>query len=330
MATPMVALFNHKGGVGKTTITVNLARALAQSGQRVLVVDGDPQCNTTAFYLPEEDVDQLLEESQEVDKGSTIWSAISKAARGKGDVRPISPTLVDDAGVWLMPGDVALGSFEDRLVGAWKDCFSRDPASVDLVSALNRAIRATADEIHADIILLDVGPSIGGLNRVLLLSCDHFVVPVGCDLYSLRALRTVGESMVTWMNDCNTIAGLVSGLEVRTLTGRPQFIGYLTQHFNIYRSRATAPFEEWERRIAPRISRDIVAVLDAAERFRTASAKLGSIPAFHSLAPLSQKLGLPIGALAGADGVNSGYGPKIQEADRLFRRIAQEIQARVA
>src|SRR4051812_36348615 len=100
---PMVAMFNHKGGVGKTTITVNVARGLAQEGKRVLVVDGDPQCNTSAFYLPEEDLDQLLEESLEVDKGDTLWSSVSKSVRGKGEVRAIKPIQVDSAGVWLVP-----------------------------------------------------------------------------------------------------------------------------------------------------------------------------------------------------------------------------------
>ncbi len=50
-----IALFNHKGGVGKTTLTVNVAGALADSGKTVLLVDADPQCNLTSFYLTEID-----------------------------------------------------------------------------------------------------------------------------------------------------------------------------------------------------------------------------------------------------------------------------------
>ena len=58
-----IALFNHKGGVGKTTLTVNIADALASLGKTVLLVDADPQCNLTSFYLEESMLEKMLEES---------------------------------------------------------------------------------------------------------------------------------------------------------------------------------------------------------------------------------------------------------------------------
>lgn len=58
-----IALFNHKGGVGKTTLTINIADALANAGNTVLLVDADPQCNLTSFYLEESSLETLLEDS---------------------------------------------------------------------------------------------------------------------------------------------------------------------------------------------------------------------------------------------------------------------------
>jgi hypothetical protein len=55
-----LALFNHKGGIGRTTLTVNIADALARAGKTVLVVDADPQCSITSFYLEEPDLERLL------------------------------------------------------------------------------------------------------------------------------------------------------------------------------------------------------------------------------------------------------------------------------
>jgi cellulose biosynthesis protein BcsQ len=328
----LVTFFNHKGGVGKTTITVNLARAFAQNGLKTLVVDADPQCNTSAFFLAEEDLDGLFEGSIQPGQGQTIWSAISLLVRGRGDVRPVVPEKVDNLGVYLLPGDPALAAFEDKLAGAWKDCFSRDLPALDQTSALYRGILATAESIAAKIVLVDVGPSVGSLNRSLLLSSDHFVVPVGCDLYSLRALRSVRDSLVGWMADWKTIQGLSSGIKGANLVpGLPRFLGYVTQHFNIYRARATIPFEEWERKITSRIKDDLVsplAQMNAVSAPKSAY-KIGEVPSFHGLVPESQKHGRPIGALREIPEVNSGYNAKIAEADRVFHALAGEIARRI-
>src|ERR1035438_4655885 len=81
-----LALFNHKGGVGKTTLTINIADAMADLGLKVLVVDADPQCNLTSFYLSEKELDDLLGDSDDVN-GGTIWSAIKPVVEGKGPIK---------------------------------------------------------------------------------------------------------------------------------------------------------------------------------------------------------------------------------------------------
>ena len=70
-----IALFNHKGGVGKTTLTINLAYALAEAGKTVLLIDADPQCNLTSFFLDEQELEALLGESNDDNSGETLWSA---------------------------------------------------------------------------------------------------------------------------------------------------------------------------------------------------------------------------------------------------------------
>lgn len=330
--TTSIALFNNKGGVGKTTLTVNVARAFGQLGYKTLIVDADPQCNSTAFYLPEEEVDRLLDDSIDPEEGGTIWSGIAKHVRGRGEVRAVSVYEVDE-NTMLLPGDVLLGAFEDRLSAAWKDSFSKDPTSIDLMSAIHRCVSLTAKAQAADIILYDVGPSVGSLNRALLLGCDYFSVPVGCDLFSLRALGTLGQSLQKWIVEWDTVRTLAKDVDdVTLLSGTPRFAGYITQHFNIYRGRSSSAFEEWEKKIAPRIVKNVVEPMqkistDFIPTFK--HNKLGAVPAFHSLAPLSQKLGIPIGGLRGHSDVNNGYTVKIDEADAIFLVIAKELAKRV-
>ncbi|WP_437769507.1 AAA family ATPase [Sorangium sp. So ce281] len=327
-----IALFNHKGGVGKTTLTVNIARAFGQLGVKTLLVDADPQCNATAFYLPEDAVDSLLDESVDPEEGGTIWSGIAKYVRGRGEVRAVA-TYDVGPNVALLPGDVLLGGFEDRLSTAWRESFSRDATAIDLMSAIFRSAQATAESVDAQLIMYDVGPSVGSLNRSVLLGCDHYCVPVGCDLFSLRALKTVGRTVSSWVRDWSTIAGLVTDVDdVTLLPGTPAFVGYVTQHFNIYRGRSTKPFAEWEARIAPRVTRDLISPLrvdNPALAPNYPSNKLGEVPAFHGLAPLAQDYGMPIGGLRNCQGVNSGYYEKIAEADELFLRLANQLKARM-
>ncbi|MGC5831209.1 ParA family protein [Ralstonia pseudosolanacearum] len=330
--TTSLALFNHKGGVGKTTLTVNLARAFGQLGLRTLVVDADPQCNATAFYLNEDQVDQLLSDSVDPEEGGTIWSGIARYARSRGEVRSIAPYDLGGC-VFLLPGDVILGTFEDKLSSAWKSSFSRDEASIDLMSAIFRSVSMTAEEYEIDVILYDVGPSVGSLNRALLLGTDFFAVPVGCDLFSLRALGTLGQTLESWIRDWETVKGLASTMsDVTLLPGAPTFVGYMTQHFNIYRGRSSSAFETWENKIAPRVTKNVVGPLQALNGGLAPDLgpkKIGEVPAFHSLAPLSQEHGVPIGGLKGRNGVNNGYSTKISEADELFRRMAKELAKRM-
>jgi hypothetical protein len=228
------------------------------------------------------------------------------------------------------PGDVLLADYEEELPSAWTDSFARKTRGYDVMCALSRAVRDMGERVDVDLIIYDVSPNVGPLNRSILLDADFFSPPVSADLFSLRALSTVGRSLGRWIRDWKTIRKLASSVDCKTLLeGRPVYLGYITSAYKVASGRlATRPHEYWEAKIAPRVRdrivEDIREVDSAIVPYN--GNKLAAIKNFQSLAPQAQEFGLAIGKLKGH--VNPGYYPQIEEANDEFQALAREIVKR--
>lgn len=322
-----IALFNHKGGVGKTTLTVNIADVLVSAGKRVLLVDADPQCNLTSFYLDEAALEEMLGESEENGKGETLWSAVKPVVDGRGGIASI-PEFDLGGGMYLLAGDVLLSNYEELLPEAWTECFARRTRGYDITTALSQVVARAGKRVNADVCIYDVGPNVGALNRVVLLDCDYFITPVAADLFSLRALSTVGGAVAKWIRDWSAVKSLASPTDkARVFKGEPEYIGYITSAFKVNSGRnAASPHADWEKKIAPRVRDRIIKDLSSIDPKlvpHSGGNKVGGIKHFHSLAPEAQKHGLPIGGLRGY--VNPGHYAQVDEALRQFQAIGAEI-----
>jgi cellulose biosynthesis protein BcsQ len=288
-----IAIYNHKGGVGKTTLTVNLAYALTVLKKRVLLVDSDPQCNLTSYLVDASVVDDNLD-SSETARGNTLWSAIKPVADGVGEARLIKPVQIND--LFLLHGDILLSKFEQDLYQFWGDSFLRRVRGYRGTAALSSLVNEIAITHDIDYVFYDSGPNIGPLNRSILLDCDAFIVPAACDSFSIRAFKTLGETLADWIRDWSTAVALAPD-GVYLLPGRPKMIGYIPQRFRVYADSVASNYSHFLPRIDKRISADVGAVLRGLDKDLAPleyQSRLGLVKDFGRLAASGQEQGLPI------------------------------------
>ncbi len=192
----VIAMCNQKGGVGKTTTTINLGAALAEYGRRVLIVDFDPQgAASVGLGINTLDMDQ------------TVYTALMNS---KTDVRSaIVPTAIENLDV--LPANIDLSAAEVQLVN-----------EVARESALARVIRPVIDDY--DVILIDCQPSLGLLTVNALTAAHGVIVPVEAEFFALRGVALLVETIETVRDRINPrlkIDGIVPTMvDTRTLHSR--------------------------------------------------------------------------------------------------------------
>lgn len=318
-----ISIFNHKGGVGKTTMTMNIACALADRGKRVLLVDSDPQCNLTSYLVEDSVVDDLLDNSDK-DVGKTLWTSLKPVSEATGDPRPVEPIELSHENLFLLPGDIRLSEFEADLTEFWAQCFQRKLKGFRGTSALSEIVNSISKRLKIDYIFYDSGPNIGALNRTILLDCDYFIIALACDLFSLRALKTLGITLVNWIKDWSTIVE-IAPQDIYLVPGKPKFMGYIPERFRVYGGRIASEHSRFLSRIEREVHSQIVVRLRNIDPELTPRSpkeiKLGEVKDYGGLIQMSQRQGLPIYDVKG------GAEYQQTEARASFHAIAENIDS---
>ncbi|MCE5326256.1 MAG: AAA family ATPase [Planctomycetaceae bacterium] len=316
-----LAIFNHKGGVGKTTLTVNLAAALANKGKVVLLIDSDPQCNLTAQLFEESVVDGLLDASDGPD-GETIWSAVKPLVHSTGKLKRIPVYETSTNNCYIIPGDIRLSEFELELGNWWTDCKEEKPRGFEGTASLSNLAGAHGDRLKADFVFYDTGPNIGPLNRAILLDCDFFIVPGACDLFSVRALKTLGHTLSRWIKLWDNFRGFAPA-DVTVLSGRPHFLGYIPQGFRVYGGTMARLASSYRSQFEKHLYQDVLAPIRKIHKElapdQVVGSKLGQVKNCASLVQLSQQQGVPLWEVEGA----ADY--QTQEARMIFSEMADAV-----
>lgn len=324
-----IAIFNNKGGVGKTTYMYHVAHLLASRGKSVLMVDCDSQCNLTAYSMRDADIKKSWSEG-----GNSIFRNIMPVYQGLGDVRDRAPSRVmhSKGDLFIVPGDLRLSDFEDTLGDTWNAARGGSESAVRAQSAIHRYINNAAAKIKADLVLLDLGPNLGALNRSVLASADYFITPVAPDLFSLQGTENLGRKLVSWRSGWEQILANASLYDFSVPSGRPRYLGYVVQQHNV-RANPTGMTQGWKiygEKLHPAIKVNIVDQLEPIGQvidWEDEDFQLGKIENLHSLIPYSMDAKKPIFYCTGSDGLKGAHISKAKESASLFMDIVQTLEA---
>lgn len=328
MPVPVLTFLNNKGGVGKTSLVYHLAWMLSEIGERILVCDLDPQANLTASFLSEYKLESLWKDAAE---GRTIHQCVAPLTQ-VGDLREpcvhrAAPTL------GLIPGDLALSGFEDSLSSEWPNALGEINLHrpFRILTAFWQIMQMGAKEMEASIILVDVGPNLGALNRSALIATDHVVVPLGADLFSLQGLHNLGPTLARWRKEWSKRLDNWQSPDFLLPKGAMRPIGYIVQQYGVQFGRPVKAYDKWVNRMPKAYARNLMDQAKGPFAIRPASDEscLATVKHYRSLVPMAQEARKPIFELTSADGAIGAHAAAVQDAYYDFKKLAKSIRQRI-
>jgi cellulose biosynthesis protein BcsQ len=298
----------------------------ADLGVRVIAADLDPQANLTSMFLPENRLEELWPDDTHL---GTILGAVGPILRGLGDIgKPHVESITPNLG--LVPGDLGLSRFEDKLSSSWPACTARDEAAFRAMSAFHRILVSAAEDRGAELVLVDVGPNLGAINRSAILAANHVVVPLASDLFSLQGLKNLGPTLREWRAEWKErLARRPQDPSLQLPEGEMAPIGYIIMQHAVRADRPVKAYERWAARI-PAVYRD--QVLDAPDVTPSAAQDdpncLAMLKNYRSLMPMAQDALKPMFHLKAADGALGGHTYAVKECNEDFNRLARRISER--
>jgi len=335
-----ICFFNNKGGVGKTTLTCNIASYLAKKfNKRILIIDADPQCNSSQYILPIELYTNILEGGIY----NTLLDVINPIEEGNSEINfsvEIVPSFENRFSVDVIPGHPRVSLFEDKLSSSWVT-LNNDIGSLRITNWSNNLNEKLKEKY--DFIIYDVGPSLGALNRTILLGCDYFITPMGCDTFSIMGIKNISEWLKSWSelyytnyrNLYSIKESLVKKYEnevLNSLEYKCIYIGYTVQQYIATRTvkgikRPTKAYENIINKIPQCISDNLGGFMSG--KLTLDKVNLGDVPHLYSLVPLAQRSNVPIFSLENKDGLVGSQYNQLEDYRKMLDRITKGILSNI-
>lgn len=319
-----IAFFNNKGGVGKTTLLCNVAAyASLHLNKRVAVIDSDPQCNATQYIFDDESLEKIYG-----DNGFTINDIIEPLSLGEGFFHNLQMKPSNTFGFDVLPGDPKLALMEDFLAQDWSAAKSGNVRGMKT----NLVFSDLFSRLHQyDLVFIDVSPSLGAINRSILLASDYFVSPMSIDIFSLKAFENIAQWITNWWDEWQAGVRIIKGnREPPQLSyGEAIFVGYVTQQYLAKRDsagnrRGVKAYEEIRKDID-----NVIRNCGLDKGIPKQPFEIGTVPNLFSLVPMSQSNNKPIFELKSSDGVVGAHFAKVKDAEDIFADVTKNLLERI-
>lgn len=334
-----IVLFNHKGGVSKTTSAFNIGWMIAEMGHKVLLVDADPQCNLSAMVLGDK-FDQYYEDH--LTSQMNIMNGSGPAFLGVPEpIKAIEcPCAEGNDNLFLLPGHMNLSEYDAQLSFAFTASVTMHSLR-GLPGAFNDLITKTAEHIGAQYVFIDLNPGLSTINQDLFLSCDAFIIPTNPDTFSIMAIKSLSSILPRWCKWKEDNISLFEDSAYPLPAGKPKFIGEIPQRFNIRNGQPTSPYrnkiddlsEVTKSTLIPQLQKNDM--MFSSEQYAKAGISQDSyimreVKDFQGLSPKSFGVNVPVFKLTDEQletkgAALEGQKGNVQEFYKLYEDISNQI-----
>lgn len=331
----VISFFNNKGGVGKTTLSINIASYIAKyKGKKILFIDADPQSNSTQMILNDLLSENVYKSDSEYD---TLYNCLKPLILGEPEIYKnmnVLPASISRYNFDLIPGHPKISLIEDKLSEAWTSCRGDELGGFRITNWLLSLVNNYRDAY--DIVIIDLGPSLGALNRSILLNSDYFVAPMGCDIFSLMGIENIAIWIENWKRNYTKSVDNIVELypeEVKDyninmdISENFRLLGfsvqqYITKVINGERRPINA-YDEIMNNVATTMQRCLSSLFP--DNISIEELSLGNIPHLYSLVPLAQTSHCPIHELNAQDGIVGNHYKMVANYKLLMNTICDKL-----
>ena len=287
--------------------------------------------------LPDETTERLYASSTgspDIDLLKQVLLPLLKGDASLGTNHKIAGPETTRFGISVLPGHPHVALLEDRLSTNWTQFMGADLGGAR-VSNWNTQLLSQLRPLY-DLIVYDVGPSLGALNRSILIGVDYFMAPMGCDIFSLIGIENIANWIDQWRRYYDQAYGQVASRHEATLqeyagqvratsSVMARFVGYTVQQYITKtirdEKRATGAYEAILEKIPKEISDSLGPFI--APPLNISDVRLGDVPHMFSLVPLAQTAHTPIHKLTGREGLSGGQYQQQRQYQEFIRTLAE-------